>query len=239
MKKVFSLILILVLICSLSVTAFADCAGGQACTCCGCNGNGTCGNTSNSGNCGSSTNCGGSTNCTVKITRQPKEETSLNNERYSTYFLVYADNAVAYEWFCKIGRDGEVMRVRDAICEYGLRAEGYDTNKLWLYSNCSNGWEGINGWWWMCKAYDCSGCAVSSDWVATATVANVCCAPPVCAPAPCTGIAVAPSCAAPAAPACSGYGYGCGGYGYLETYYDSTTTTETTISQHGYHIQPW
>ena len=46
-SKIFSLILVLSLMFSLAIfsapTAYADCGGGDDCTCCGCGGKGTCG----------------------------------------------------------------------------------------------------------------------------------------------------------------------------------------------------
>lgn len=233
------MILTLALICSFSVTAFADCGGGDACTCCGCGGKGTCGEAVEAPKSDCEKPC--EKTCTVRITRQPVEETSLNNQRSSTYFLVYAENAVSYQWFCKIGRDGDVMSVREAIEIYGVNAEGYDTNKLWLYSNSSNGWEGINGWWWMCKAFDCNGCPVSSKWVATATVADVCtpCVPCVpCVPCtPCTpaSIVLVPDCGTPA---CGGYSAPVCGGGYTVTDVTTTFSSEThgtTTTHEFYH----
>ena len=222
MKKIFALVLTLALLCTFSLTAYADCGEVGGCSCCkcgGCNG-------------GAATktpeyNCGQPVSCPVRITKQPVGEEGLCvYDRTSTYFLVYAENAVRYEWYCKIGKTGTPMCVRDAIDEYGLNVEGYDTNKLYIYALNSNGWDGIDGWLWMCRIYDCEGCYVDSNWVITTSAHG---GPP---PAPAV---VVPPCV-PVAPVCPTTGIvptypttGCGGYGfgYVDTSFTTTTTTHT------------
>lgn len=181
--------------------------------------------------------------CLIAISKQPVDETKLNCRRSETYFSVGGSNIARVEWFCKIGKTGTEMSVAEAISEYGVSAEGYDTCKLILYSN-SAGWEGINGWMWRAKLYDCNGNYTYSKWVTT--MVGWCGEPePPCQPCtPC--IPCVPVCQQPCQPVCQPVcqptcGYG--GWGYLETTYDSTTTThtetDTTITQHGFSVQPW
>ena len=175
--------------------------------------------------------------CTVRITKQPVDETKLNCQRSSTYFEVRGENIARVEWVCKIGESGEVMTIPEAIERYGIQAEGYDTTILTLRSG---DWSQLEGWMWMARLYDCNSNCATSKWVWTLT--GWCSPVPECQPcAPCTSCAPCTPCepviATPCEPICSYPATGCG-FGVTE--FTSTTTshyeteTNTTITSHGY-----
>lgn len=179
-----------------------------------------------------------STVCAVAITKQPIDETKLNCNRSETYFSVGGSNIARVEWFCKIGKSGTEMSVAEAVSQYGVSAEGYDTCKLTLYSN-SAGWEGIDGWMWRAKLYDCSGNYTYSKWVTT--MIGWCTPPQPSCQQPCLPCVPCTPCA-PVCPQTPCQPVGCGtpvcGFGITEI--SSTTTThcetvtDTTVSSHGY-----
>ncbi len=243
-SKIFSLILVLSLMFSLAIfsapAAYADCDGGDDCTCCGCGGKGTCGDAKlESSNCAEALLRGSVCSGPVRITKQPTDEVNLGgcgDDRISTCFIIKGDNIARVEWYCRIGATGEPMLVEEAVWNYGLGASGYDTTVLYIDRGSS--WHNINGWQWAAIVYGCEGDCKITRWASTlaadCVTAPPCYTPPVCAPAPCTP--VAPPCTAPAT-ACAP-AWGCG-YGFTEIESVTTSYSETASIEHSYGIRYW